>query len=57
MADDAMGAHQPLHPLVVGTPAAPAQLGGDPWGAVGAMAAGVETADLADQPDLLPLAV
>jgi hypothetical protein len=55
VADDAVGAHQPLDPLVVDGPAAPPQLGMDPRGAVGATGAGMETADLADQLGLLPL--
>ena len=57
VADDAMGAHQALHPLVVHPPTAPAKLGGHPWGAVGATAAGVEAAELADQPGLGRLAL
>jgi hypothetical protein len=52
-----MGPDQPLHPLVVHPPAAPAQLGMHPWGAADAMAAGMEATDLADQPDLLPMAL
>jgi hypothetical protein len=49
MADDAVGGHQPLHPLVVHPPAAPAQLVGDPRRPVGASGVGVDGADLGDQ--------
>jgi hypothetical protein len=54
VADDAVGAHQPLHALAVYLPAAAAQLGVDAWRPVGAVRAGVDGPDLGDQPDLLP---
>jgi hypothetical protein len=49
MADDAVGGHQPLHPLVVHPPTPPAQLMGDPWRPVGATRLGMDGADLGDQ--------
>ena len=49
-ADDTAGAHEPSDPLAADSDVQPqAQLGVDRWGAVGATAAGVELADLADQ--------
>jgi hypothetical protein len=55
--DDAMGPHQPLHPLVIDRPAASAQLGVHSWRAVGAIGAGVDAADLADEAGIVLLAL
>ncbi len=55
VADDAMDAHQPLHPLVVHHPAPPAQLLGHPRRPVGAVGVLVNLLDLFDQPTFLEL--
>jgi len=47
--DDAVRAHQPLHPLAIDPLAAAAQLGMHPRRPVGAMRVGVDDADLCDQ--------
>jgi hypothetical protein len=49
MPDQAEAGHQPLHPLVVHPPAAPAKLGGHPRRPIGAARLGVDAADLGDQ--------
>jgi hypothetical protein len=49
MTDQAVAGHQPLHPLVVHPPAAPAKLGMYPRRPVGAARLGVDAADLGDQ--------
>jgi hypothetical protein len=51
--DDLVLAHQPLHPLVVDHHALGVQLGGDPWGPVGAGGVGVDLPDLLHQPIVL----
>jgi hypothetical protein len=49
MPNQAMAGHQPLHPLVVHPPAAPAKLGGHRGRPVGAARLGMDAADLGDQ--------
>ena len=49
-ADDTAGTHEPSDTLAADSDVQPqAQLGVDAWGAVGATAAGVDLADLADE--------
>jgi hypothetical protein len=47
--DQAVGGHQPLHPLVVHPPTPPAQLMADPWRPVGATRLGMDGAEIGDQ--------
>jgi hypothetical protein len=56
-ATPAVAARRRGRPVAAPGPAAPAQLDGDAWGAVAAVRAGVDAADLADQPCLLPVVV